>query len=84
MSVGTFMTGLWTGFKTQEEVAILKPLAVAASNYASNPTAVNFLAQFGLALAQIEAAQPAILQAELAAISGVLQQAASAVATPKA
>lgn len=81
MSISTFFDGLWQNFKTAEEQALLKPLATMATNYANNPSPLNFLAQASLALAQIEAAQPQILAGELQNIATMLNQVVASLPT---
>ena len=73
----TVLSGLWNNFKTAEERALLVPLAALSTNYAANPTGLNFIAQASLALTQAEAAQPGILQNEIGEIATLLSQVAS-------
>ena len=79
-----FFSTLWSGIKTAEAKAVLPILANTATNVANNPTELNLLAQMASAAAQIEAAQPAILQAELQSVAGMLQQVAASVGAPSA
>ena len=81
MNLSGLFSSLWTLFKTQELQAVLPQLAAALTAYSTNPTAINGLAQLTKLQAEILAAQPNILQAEIAAIAAAVNSAAQELAT---
>ena len=76
MTPSQLFAALKTLFETKELHALLQPLATAAFNFASNPTAMNGVLQLDTFLAALIAAQPDILQSELKLIATDLAAAA--------
>jgi hypothetical protein len=84
LSLSQTFDNLKTLFETQELAGILKPLSIAAANFAANPTAINGVAQLASLQAAVLAVQPGIVQAELQAIAGIVAIAAQNATVSKA
>jgi hypothetical protein len=75
LSISSFFSVLWETALADEKAVALPILVKAAEQIAANPTAINFIAQLTGAVADLERAQPGILQSELQQIAQLIQEA---------
>jgi len=78
--LSSVFSGLLAAVKSEEEQALLPPLAAMFNNVALNPTTANFVAQGNLFLSEAIAAQAKIGQDVLKSIAADLAVAAQEVA----